>query len=103
MSEPLNIVMNPAAGRFEVTINGVTAFTEYSLRAGEVMVLPHTLVPDPLRRHGVGAALAEAALGYARAHGLKVVPKCPFIQVYLKQHPEHLDLVEARQRAKLGL
>ena len=66
-------------------------------------MLPHTLVPKALSGNGVGSALTEAALGYARSNGLKVNPSCPFIKAYIKKHPEHLDLVEPGVRAKFGL
>jgi hypothetical protein len=59
------------------------------------MTILHTGVPLELEGHGIGSRLARAALEYARAHGLRVVPVCPFVRAYLKQHPEYLDVVDA--------
>jgi predicted GNAT family acetyltransferase len=102
MGEPLNVVMNEAAGRFETTLEDETAFAEYKLHE-RTLVLPHTLVPESLGGKGIGSALAEAALSYARANDLKVYPSCPFIKAYIKKHPEHLDLIEPSVRIKLAL
>ena len=102
MAEPLDIVMNDKTHRFEATLGGETAFTEYVLHNGS-MVLPHTVVPPAFEGLGVGSALAKAALGYAREHGLKVKPTCPFIAGYIVKHPEWQDLVHPDFRERLGL
>ena len=102
MAEPPDVVMNPQTHRFEAYLDGETAFTEYVLHNGAI-VLPHTIVPPAFEGRGVGSALAKAALGYARDHGLAVKPVCPFIAGYIKKHPEWLDIVDAGFREKLGL
>ena len=102
MSETIPVVMNEAAHRFEAKLGDVTAFTEYRLRDGEI-ILPHTVVPDAFAGKGVGGQLARAALGYAREQGLKVVPTCSFIAGYITKHPEWHDLVHPDYRARLGI
>ena len=102
MSEALDVVMNEQTHRFEVTLGGETAFAEYVLHNG-AMVLPHTVVPPAFEGMGVGSALAKAALGYAREHGLMVKPSCPFMAGYIMKHPEWQDLVHKDFRERLGL
>ena len=102
MADPLDVVMNPATGRFEVTLDGEVAFAEYHLHEGYI-TLPHTVVPPAFEGKGVGSALAKTALGYARDHGLKVKPTCPFIAGYIAKHPEYLDLVHPDFHGRLGL
>ncbi len=102
MAEPLNVVMNVETHRFEVALGGEIAFAEYSL-LHDAIVLPHTVVPPAFEGRGVGSALAKAALGYARDHGLKVKPHCPFMAGYIKSHPEWHDLVHEDFRVRLGL
>lgn len=80
--------------RFELTLDGHMAVAEYKLHHG-VITFTHTLVPGELDGRGVGSALARAALNAARAEGLVVVPKCPFIRGYIERHAEYQDLVEA--------
>ena len=102
MAEPLSVSMNEQTHRFEVTLDGEVAFTEYVLRDGAI-ILPHTVVPPAFEGKGVGSLLAKTALGYAREHGLKVKPLCPFIAGYIQKHPEWQDLVDEAFRQKLGL
>jgi predicted GNAT family acetyltransferase len=102
MSETVAVVNNEAAHRFEATLEGETAFAEYRLRNG-VMILPHTVVPEAFAGRGIGGQLAEAALTYAREEGLEVVPTCPFMSAYVVRHPEWHDLVQPACREKLGI
>lgn len=102
MCEALAVVMNEATHRFEATLGDEVAFAEYVLQSG-AMVLPHTVVPPAFEGKGVGSALAKAALGYARDHGLSVKPVCPFIAGYIVKHPEWQDLLDPAFREKLGL
>lgn len=102
MAEAPAVAMNDKTHRFELTLDGETAFTEYVVHDG-ALVLPHTVVPPAFEGKGVGSLLARTALGYARDHGLKVKPLCPFIAGYIKKHPEWQDLVDAAFRERLGL
>jgi predicted GNAT family acetyltransferase len=102
MIDAPDVVMNEQTHRFEAYLDGETAFTEYVIHNG-AMVLPHTVVPPAFEGRGVGSALARAALGYAREHGLSVKPSCPFIAGYIKKHPEWADIVDATYREKLGI
>jgi uncharacterized protein len=50
-------------------------------------------VPPALGGRGVGSALVRGVLEAARARGLKVVPKCPFVSAFMGRHPEFNDLL----------
>lgn len=102
MAEALQVVNNEKAHRFEVELDGETAFAEYSL-VDHGIILPHTLVPESFEGKGVGSALAKAALGFAREHNLKVIPTCPFMAAYITKHPDYHDLVHENFRARLGI
>jgi hypothetical protein len=102
MTEPLNVVMNPATSRFEASLGADVAFAEYRLHDGWI-ALPHTVVPPAFEGKGVGSMLAKAALGYAREHHLMVKPACPFMAGYIVKHPEWHDLVHPEFRGRLGL
>ena len=102
MSETLHVVNNEAERRFEVALEGALAFAEYRL-VDHGIILPHTEVPEAFEGKGVGSQLAKAALGYARDHGLKVIPTCPFMAAYITKHPEWHDLVHDTYRVRLGI
>jgi hypothetical protein len=90
--EPLQIINNTEQQQFQALINGELASLEYRLSDGRI-VLMHTEVPEQLGGHGIGSALAEFAFKYARANHLPVKVYCPFVQAWLKRHPEYDDLV----------
>jgi uncharacterized protein len=84
---------NAELNRFELEVDGHTAVSYYRLSPG-VITFTHTEVPPALGGRGVGSTLVRGALELARAQGLKVVSKCPFVSAYLGKHPEFNDLVE---------
>jgi hypothetical protein len=83
---------NPALSRFELDLDGQMAVAYYQLAPG-VITFRHTEVPQELSGHGVGSKLVRGALEAARARGLKVVAKCPFVAAYMAKHPEFNDLL----------
>jgi hypothetical protein len=86
------VVNNTTASRFEIVIDSHTAVAEYRLAEGRI-IFTHTEVPEALQGRGLAARLARAALDHARAAGLAVVPRCPYIAAYIQKHPEYQDLV----------
>lgn len=87
MSE-MAIMNNEAAQRFEARFAEGVALLQYRYRGDGALVLVHTEVPPALRRRGIATRLARAALAFARDHRLEVVPECPFVAAYLRQHPQ---------------
>ncbi len=88
----LDITHNEQGQRFETTIDGQTGYVSYQER-GDSLVYDHTIVPQALGGQGVGSALVEHALNYARNQDKKVVPQCSFVASYINKHPEYQDLV----------
>lgn len=102
MAASVNVVMNEAERQFQARIGDEVAFAEYRL-VDHGIILPHTVVPESFEGKGVGSALAKAALGYAREHGLQVIPLCPFMAGYIRKHPEWHDIVHETYKAQLGI
>ena len=98
----VQVTNNTAESRFEVNLDGETAFAEYRL-VDHGMILPHTVVPEAFEGKGVGSALAKTALGYAREHELKVIPLCTFMAGYISKHPEWHDIVHDTYKTRLGI
>ena len=82
-----DVVHVPEQSRFEVAGEPEPAVLVYEKGDGEVALL-HTVVPVSMEGQGVGSRLAEAAVGWARAQDLEVVPVCSFVQAWMKRHPE---------------
>lgn len=83
---------NPGLSRFELALDGGTAVANYRLADG-VVTFTHTEVPYALRERGIGSQLVKGALDAARAQGLKVMPRCSFVNAFLARHPEYQDLL----------
>lgn len=98
----VDVTNNTEAHRFEVNLDGETAFAEYRLKPG-VIILPHTVVPPSFEGKGIAGALARYAFGYARSEGLMVIPTCPFMSAWVKKHPEQQDIVDPSCRETLGI
>lgn len=82
------VVDNAGAARYEIEVDGETAFLSYK-RGPRAIVLIHTEVPPALRRRGLAATLAKAALDASRAEGLRVIVRCPYVQAFIRSHPEY--------------
>jgi predicted GNAT family acetyltransferase len=87
MTDEPQVVDEPAASRFALTIDGYTAELVYR-RVDDRFVLVHTGVPDELEGQGIGGKLVAAAIDRAKAEGLTVVPQCPFARGWLERHPD---------------
>lgn len=77
--------------RFAIDVDGHEGFVEYE-RDGDVLVITHTVVPPEIGGRGIAGQLVKTALEHARAEGLKVLPRCPYTDAYMRRHPEYGDL-----------
>ena len=88
---------NPMETRYEARIDGKLAgVSVYELDDGTIVFL-HTKVAQRYEGQGVGSSIARYALDDARARGLNVRPLCPFINGWMRDHPEYSDLIHASE------
>jgi uncharacterized protein len=93
----LAVVDNQELSRVEARLgDAVAGFAAYLDRPGQ-RVFTHTEVDPAYEGQGIGGRLAREALDQARADGLRVVPRCPFIRTWIDKHPDYADLVDADQ------
>ena len=78
--------------RFAIQVDGHEAELVYRRQNGS-LVIDHTGVPEAIGGRGIAGQLVKAALDYARAEGLRVVPACSYAVAYIQRHPEYADLV----------
>ena len=64
----------------------------YSM-AGIRAIIDHTTVDDALRGTGAGKKLVEAAVQWARAEKLKILPLCPFAKSVFDKTPAYADVL----------
>ena len=82
-----SVIDNRSTQRFELTVNGYTAFLAYE-RTAQTLTLIHTEVPEPLRGRRLGEVLVNAGVDTARNEHLRLIVVCPFATAYLRKHPE---------------
>ena len=83
---------NSERKRYEMQIEGKTAFIDYIIAQNNIY-LTHTEVPPDLEGRGIGSRMILQALVDIKKKGLTLVPLCPFVAGYLKKHPHWKDLV----------
>jgi hypothetical protein len=86
------VTHDAAKQRFETVVDGEHCTLDYE-RAGGIMTITHTRVPDTVGHRGIAAALMEGALAHARASGWRVVPRCSYAVHYFGEHPEWSDVL----------
>jgi len=91
--DEVTVIHDPAAQQFRVCTGAEAAVLQYRLTADRITFL-HTFVPKAFRGKRIAQRLAHAGLEHAKAEGLRVVAICPFVQAYLRKHPEYRALVE---------
>jgi predicted GNAT family acetyltransferase len=96
---------NLAASRYELHVGTELAgFVDYRLSDRDKAInLVHTEVGPAFKHLHLGTQLARFSLDDARQRGLAVLPYCPYINSWIKKHPEYADLVPADQRPAFGL
>ena len=85
---------NRERSRYEILVDGeVAGFVHYNLRGGRI-ILVHTEVDDAHAGHGLASILVAGVLDDIRVRGLRIVPVCPFVERFIREHPEYDDLVD---------
>lgn len=91
-----NLVLNKneETSRFELTVNGFTAFIDYK-ESDQKIWLIHTESPAELKGRGVATALIEKTLHYLDENKYELIPLCPMVFAYIKKHPEWKKIVSS--------
>jgi len=63
-------------------------------RGGPIVIIDHTDVDAALRGTGAGARLVNAAVEWARAEKLQLMPLCPFAKSVFDKTPDYADVLK---------
>jgi predicted GNAT family acetyltransferase len=85
--DAMELVNNETIHNFELMVDGYRSFIDYKQK-GDKLYLIHTEVAPELKGKGVAEALVEKTFRFIEAKGLKLVPLCVYVQLFLKRHPE---------------
>jgi predicted GNAT family acetyltransferase len=61
--------------------------------AGKRVIIDHTQVDEVLRGKNAGAQLVRAAVEWARAENVKLLPLCPYARSVFEKTPEYADVL----------
>lgn len=83
----VKVQQNEKEQKFFAEVEGHEAVIEYGM-TGDVYNLAHTFVPEELRGKGIAEKLVRGTLEEIQRQGTRFLPSCPYIQTFLKKHPE---------------
>lgn len=87
------MIDNEDRHRFEATENDLVIFANYRAHDGRY-ILTHVEADPALRGTGAAPRLMQAIVDYARAHDLKLIPRCSYAVAWFRRHPEAGDVAE---------
>ena len=65
----------------------------YTMPSPDKMIIEHTEVSAELKGQNIGYQLVKTAVEYAREHGMKIIPLCPFANSVFKRKTEFADVL----------
>lgn len=80
-------------GAFVVLHDGARLAEMTYTVAGSRVIIDHTQVDDGLRGTGTGAQLVAAAVEWARAEKVSLMPLCPFARSVFDRTPAYADVL----------
>lgn len=81
------VTRNDEASRYEIHVGGrLGGYSEFLISASGRVILPHTSIDPAFAGQGLGKTLVGDMLADLAQRGGPVVPRCPFVSKYLKDH-----------------
>lgn len=85
---------NDTKGNFYIEENGSTiAELEYVYAGPDKIIINHTEVNTGQEGKGLGKLLVKAAIDFARAKHLKIMPLCPYAKSIFDKSDEYNDVL----------
>ncbi len=81
-------------GRYVLREDGHEAELTYTRLSPTEVVAERTDVSDALRGRRAGDRLVAHLVEEARAKGFRVIPLCPFVHAWGREHPEAADPID---------
>lgn len=88
----MSVTDNTALSRFELRVDGHTAFADYRVD-GNVLHILHVEAPPALRGTGAAGRLMEGMSEIIRSRQQKILPICGYAAAWLKKHKEYNSLL----------
>jgi uncharacterized protein len=93
--EQVTLRNNELSKQFEWKIEDKLVKIVYDFSSdGKRIFLTHTEAHPSLQGTGAASLLIKSVLDYIEGKGWKLVPLCPYVQSYIKKHPEYRKLLD---------
>lgn len=80
-------------GRYSAPLApGYEAEMTYRWVAPGIISIDHTGVPPQFEGRGIALQLVKAAIADARKDGFTIIPRCPYVEVQFRRHPDWADV-----------
>ena len=79
--------MRDTGKRFELDLDGGTAFADYRRDAAAISIL-HVETPPELRGKGAAAKLMQEVANFAKSENIKIIPICSYAAAWLQRHSQ---------------
>jgi len=88
------VVENTAEERFELIIDGeLVSLASFFARDDATVVIPHVGTEPEHRGQGYATKLMDGVVAILRETNRKLMPLCPFAAMYMRDRPEHHDVL----------
>lgn len=88
------VSLAPEHQRYEIAVDGgLAGFTAY-VDHGEQRIFYHTEIGDEFSGRGLAGTLVARALADTRTAGRRIVPVCPYVARWVKEHHDVDDVVD---------
>lgn len=77
-----------------IKVKSGNAELHYQRHGDQYIEVISTRVPREARGFGIGSALAEAAIDFAKEQDLKIKPSCEFMTIFFQKHNEYKSLLK---------
>jgi uncharacterized protein len=83
---PIEVKHDERAGKYYAVVEGRESVLKYGPAGEGALDYFSTYVPPELRGRGIADEIVRVALDEALDKGVKVVPSCWFVRVYMDRH-----------------
>lgn len=84
----------PDAQQYEIFVGDERAGLAAYVDAGTQRIFYHTEVDDRFGGRGLAGVLVSQALTETRSAGKRIVPVCPYVAKYVKEHHDFDDVLD---------
>lgn len=90
----IDIQHDPKEKKYYAMIDGHEGRAEYTETGDGTRIFHHTFVDPALRGRGVAETVVRHALDETRREGHRYAATCPYVQAFIKRHPEYKESEE---------